>query len=60
MASSVTREDIVKLKEAGYLTANVKHMLPAPEHVIPTPETNESVVFVSHFLRGLVLLLIPS
>ena len=53
MASSVTEEDIAKLGEDGYLTADVKHRLPAPEQVIPTPETNECVVFVSHFLRGL-------
>ena len=59
MASSVTEEDIAKLREAGYLTADVKHRLPAPEQVIPTPETNESVVFVSHFLRGLGLTLDP-
>ena len=58
MASSVTEEDIAKLRQAGYLTADVKHRLPAPEQVIPTPKTNESVIFVSHFLR--VLLLIPS
>ena len=50
MASSVIEEDIAKLREAGYLIADVKHRLPAPEQVIPTPETNESVVFVSHFL----------
>ena len=43
----------------GYLTVDVKHRLPAPEQVIPTPETNESVVFVSHFLRGLGLTLDP-
>ena len=59
MASSVTEEDIVKLREARYLTADVKHRLPAPEQIIPTPEPNESVVFVSHFLRGLGLTLDP-
>ena len=59
MASFVTEEDIAKLREAGYLTADVKHRLPAPEQVIPAPETNESVVFVSHFLRGLGLTLDP-
>ena len=59
MASSITEEDIVKIRKAGYLTADVKHRLPAPEQVIPTPETNESVVFVSHFLRGLGLTLDP-
>ena len=59
VASSVTEEDIVKLREVGYLTADIKHMLPAPEQVIPTPETNESVVFVSHFLHGLGFTLDP-
>ena len=59
MASSVTEEDIAKLREARYLTADVKHRLPAPKQVIPTPEPNESVVFVSHFLRGLGLTLDP-
>ena len=59
MASSVTEEDIAKLRGAGYLIADVKHRLPAPEQVIPTPETNESVIFVSHFLRGLGLTLDP-
>ena len=59
MASFVIEEDIGKLREAGYLTADVKHRLPAPEHVIPTPETNESIVFVSHFLRGLGFTLDP-
>ena len=57
MASSVTEED--KLREARYLTAAAKHRLPAPEQIIPTPEPNESVVFVSHFLRGLGFSLDP-
>ena len=56
---SVTEEDIAKLREARYLTADVKHRLPAPEQVIPTPEPNESVVFVSYFLRGLGFSLDP-
>ena len=59
MATFIIEEDIVKLREARYLTANVKHRLPAPRQVIPTPEPNESVVFVSHFLRGLGLTLDP-
>ena len=33
----------------------ISHRLPARGQVIPTPEPNESVVFVSHFLRGLGL-----
>ena len=58
MASSVT-EDIVKLREARYLSADIKQRLPAQWRVIPTPEPNESVVFVSHFLRGLGFSLDP-
>jgi len=59
MASSVIEEDIAKLREARYLTADVKHRLPAPGQVIPTPEPNESIIFVSHFLRGLGFTLDP-
>ena len=54
-----TEEDIKKLREARYLTAEISHRLPAPGEVIPTPEPNENVVFVSHFLRGLGLTLDP-
>ena len=50
MAYSVTEEDMKKLREARYLTAEIPHRLPAQGQVIPTPEPNESVVFVSHFL----------
>ena len=59
MASSVTEEDIKKLREARYLTAEVSHRLLARGQVIPTLEPNESVVFVSHFLRGLGFSLDP-
>ena len=59
MPSSVTEEDIKKLREARYLTAEISHRLPARGQVIPTPEPNESVVFISHFLRGLGLALDP-
>ena len=59
MASSVTEEDIKKLREARYLTAEISHRLPAQGQVIPTPEPNESVVLVSHFHRGLGLSLDP-
>ena len=53
MASSVIEEDIRKLREARYLTVEIPHRLNAPGKVVPTPEPNESVVFISHFLRGL-------
>ena len=59
MPSSVTEEDIKKLRDARYLTAEISHRLPARGQVIPTPEPNESVVFISHFLRGLGLTLDP-
>ena len=59
MASSVTEEDIKKLREARYLTAQISNRLLAQGQVIPTPEPNESVVFVSHFLRGLGFSLDP-
>ena len=59
MPSSVTEEDIKKLREARYLTAKISHRLPARGQVVPTTEPNESFVFVSHFLRGLGLALDP-
>ena len=59
MPSSITEEDVKKLREARYLTAEISHRLPARGQVVPTPEPNESVMFVSHFLRGLVLALDP-
>ncbi len=52
-------EDIKKLREARYLTAEILHRLPPRGQAVPTPEPNESVVFVSHFLRGLGLALDP-
>ena len=59
MPSSVTEEDIKKLREAKYMTAEILHRLPTQGRVVPTPEPNESVVFVSHFLQGLGLALHP-
>ena len=59
VASSIQMEDIAKLREVGYLTADIEHRLPAPGQVIPTPESNECVVFVPHFLHGLGLTLDP-
>ena len=50
MSSSITEEDIKKLREARYLTAKISHRLPARGQVVPTPEPNESAVFVSHIL----------
>ena len=52
MPSSVTEEDVLKLRDARYLTGEISHRLPAQGQVIPTPKHGESVVFASHFLRG--------
>ena len=51
--SSVTEEDVRKLRDARYLTGEISHRLPAQGQAIPTPQPGESVVFTSHFLRGL-------
>ena len=59
VASSIQEEDIARLREVGYLSADIQHRLPPPGKVIPTPEPNESVVFVPHFLYGLGLTLDP-
>ena len=53
MVSSVKKEDIKKLQEAGYLSKDIAHRLPAKGQIIPTPESQELVVFLSHFVRGL-------
>ena len=53
MRSSVTEEDILKLREAKYLAYEISHRLPAEGQAIPTPEPGEYVVFVSHLRRGL-------
>ena len=50
MASSVTEKNIQDLPEARYLTAEIKHRLPTPGQIIPTPEPSERVVFIPHFL----------
>ena len=59
MAPSVTEKNIHDLREARYLTAEIKHRLPTPWQVIPTPEPGERVVFIPHFLRGLEFALDP-
>ena len=53
MAYSVTEEDITKLREPGYLSANIAHRLPAEGQIILTPKPQERVLFLSHFIRGL-------
>ena len=53
MPSSITEEDVLKLRDARYLTYEILQRLPAIGQVIPTPELGESVVFVSHLHGGL-------
>ena len=53
MASSVMEGNIQELREAGYLAKEIAHRLPAEKQIVPTPEPNERVVFIPHFLRGL-------
>jgi len=53
MPSSVTEEDVRKLRDARYLTGKISHRMPAQGQAIPAAQAGESVVFASHFLRGL-------
>ena len=53
MVSSVTEGHIKKLRKAGYLAQEIAHRLPAKGQIVPTPEPNERVVFIPHFIRGL-------
>ena len=59
MPSSVIEDDIKKMREARYLTLEISHRLPARGQVVPTPQPNESVIFISNFLRGLGFSLDP-
>jgi hypothetical protein len=52
-ASIVTDSDIVKLKQAGYLSADIAHRAPEAGQIVPTPRPGDRVVFLPHFLRGL-------
>ena len=53
MVSSVMEENIKKLREAGYLSADIAHRLPNAGQIVPTPEPYERVVFLTHFIHGL-------
>ena len=53
MVSSVAEEDITKLREAGYLAADIAHRLPDIGQIVPTPEPHDRVVFLAHFIHGL-------
>lgn len=59
MVSSVTEENITKLRGARYLAADIVHRLPDAGEIIPTPKPHERVVFLTHFVRGLGFLLHP-
>ena len=54
MVSSVQEKDITKLREAGYLAKEIAHWLPSKGQIIPTPKPHERVVFIPHFVRGLM------
>ena len=49
----VMEENITKLREAGYLAADIAHQLTDVGQIIPTPEPHERVVFLTHFVHGL-------
>ena len=53
MASSVTEEDITKLRGGRYSAADIAHQLPNAGQIVPTPEPHERVVFLPHFVHGL-------
>ena len=53
MVPSVTEENITKLREAGYLATDIVHRLPDEGQIVPTPESHERVVFLTHFVRRL-------
>ena len=53
MVSFVKEENIKKLREAGYLVADIAHRLPNAGQIVPTPEPHDRVVFLTHFVRGL-------
>ena len=53
MASSVKKKDIKELRGAGYLAKDIAYRLSAKGQIVPTLEPKESVVFLTHFIRGL-------
>ena len=59
MASTVQEKDIKQLRGAGYLAQKIGHHLPLAGQIVPTPEPHEMVVFLPHFVRGLVFPLHP-
>ena len=59
MASSVKKEDIKELRDAGYLAKGIIYRLLAKGQIVPTPEPHERVVFLTHFVHGLGFRLHP-
>ena len=53
MVSSVMEENVMKLREAGYLSNDIAYRLPEKGQLIPTPRPHERMVFLPNFLRGL-------
>ena len=53
MVSSITEGHIKKLRGAGYLAADIAHRLPNTGQIVPTLESHERVVFLTHFVHGL-------
>ena len=53
MVPPITEENIKKLREAGYLAADIAHRLQDAGQIVPTPEPHERVIFLTHFVRGL-------
>ena len=58
-ASTVIERTVKSLRSAGYLAGNVAHCIPEKDQVIPVPKAGERVVFLPHFIRGLVFPLHP-
>ena len=53
MVSSVTEEQVKKLRKVGYLSSDITHRLPNKGQLLPTPRPHQRVVFLTHFLHGL-------
>ena len=53
MVSSITEEQVKKLRKVGYLSSDITHRLPNKGQLLPTPRPHQRVVFLTHFLHGL-------
>ena len=59
MVSSVSEGHIKRLRKVGYLSNDIAHRLPKEGQLTPTPRPHERVVFLPHFVRGLLFPLHP-